>query len=67
MTGREIILRVKKLGGRVLRQKGSHIRVECACGKNKATVPDHADVAIGTRKAIEKDLAPCLRFGVGWL
>lgn len=67
MTGSEIISRIRKLGGRVLRQKGSHIRVECACGNNKATVPDHSEVAIGTRKAIERDLAPCPRFGAGWL
>lgn len=53
----------------MLRQKGSHVRCCCACGKNHTTVANHKgeDVPVGTQKAIERDLAPCPRFGPGWL
>jgi len=53
-------------GGTKLRQKGSHARYACACGKYKTTVPMHTgDLGKGLLKAIEGDLAPCL--GEKWL
>lgn len=49
----------------VVRQKGSHVRVQC--GRCVTTVPVHQgeDLKIGTLHHIERDLEPCL--GKGWL
>jgi predicted RNA binding protein YcfA (HicA-like mRNA interferase family) len=67
MKGAAVVSEIKARGGSVLRQKGSHVRVACTCGKNHSTVPVHkgSDLPIGTLRAIERDLAPC--FGEGWL
>jgi predicted RNA binding protein YcfA (HicA-like mRNA interferase family) len=48
-----------------VRQKGSHVRLEC--GKCKTTVPVHAgeDLPPGTLAKIKRDLAPCI--GTDWL
>jgi len=48
-----------------VRQKGSHVRVQC--GKCSTTVPVHAgeDIGKGLLRAIERDLEPCL--GKGWM
>lgn len=69
MTAAEVMKQIEARGGRKVRQKGSHIRVECACRRNKSTVPDHGghDLAIGTLKSIQRKLASCPRFGEGWL
>lgn len=65
MTAREVLRRVMDLGGVIVRQKGSHVRVRC--GTCFATVPDHGsgDLPAGTLRSIERQLAPCL--GDGWL
>jgi predicted RNA binding protein YcfA (HicA-like mRNA interferase family) len=55
-------------GGRKLRQKGSHVRVVCACGCYFSTVPaGRNDMKIGTLKNIQRSLAACANFGEGWL
>jgi predicted RNA binding protein YcfA (HicA-like mRNA interferase family) len=48
-----------------VRQRESHLRVEC--GRCVTTVPIHAgeDVGSGLLRRIERDLEPCL--GKGWL
>ena len=65
MTGKELLGRLRRLGCEEVRQKGSHVRVEC--GKCVTTVPVHAgrDLPPGTLRAIERDLEPCP--GKGWL
>jgi predicted RNA binding protein YcfA (HicA-like mRNA interferase family) len=67
ITAREVLQRIKQLGGTALRQNGSHVRVQCACGTNKTVVPEHGheDIKRGTLHGIERALAPC--FGAGWL
>jgi predicted RNA binding protein YcfA (HicA-like mRNA interferase family) len=52
-------------GCAVIRQKGSHVRVQC--GTCHTTVPVHSGetLPIGTVRAIERDLEPCL--GRKWL
>jgi predicted RNA binding protein YcfA (HicA-like mRNA interferase family) len=57
--------RQPKRGCREVRQKGSHLRIECA--NCVATVPVHAgeDIGPGLLRKIERDLEPCL--GRGWL
>lgn len=65
MTSRELRRILKAAGCVEVRQKGSHLRVEC--GTCRTTVPVHPgeSIAPGTLRAIAKDLTPCL--GTGWL
>ncbi|MBI4612420.1 MAG: type II toxin-antitoxin system HicA family toxin [Planctomycetes bacterium] len=67
MTGKEVLRRLRSAGGEEVRQRGSHVRVRCRCGRYSSTVPVHAgaDVSPGTLRGIERDLEPCL--GKGWL
>ena len=65
MTGREALRRILRFDCSVVRTRGSHVRVRC--GTCETTVPVHAgeDLPAGTRRAIERDLEPCL--GRKWL
>ena len=65
LTGKDLLRRLRRLGCEEVRQKGSHVRVQC--GKCTTTVPVHAgqDLPPGTLRAIKRDLEPCL--GKGWL
>ena len=65
MTAREVLRVIKAKGGVIVRQRGSHVRVQA--GSCFATVPDHGarDVPPGTLRSIERQLEPCL--GKGWL
>ena len=67
MKAAEVLKRMLKLGCTKLRQKGSHVRMVCGCGKHFSTVPVHAGEDIGAvlRRAIERDMEECL--GKGWL
>jgi len=69
MMPREVIVRIEKLGGVFVRQRGSH-RLYRAIGPDGVsaitTVAMHAkDIPLGTVKKIQKDLEPV--FGEGWL
>jgi len=65
ISGKKVLARIKKLGGEVVSQESSHVKIRV--GNCVTSVPVHGnqDLPIGTRKQIEKDLAPCL--GAGWL
>jgi predicted RNA binding protein YcfA (HicA-like mRNA interferase family) len=65
MKGNELLRLLRSKGCVQLRQKGSHVRVQC--GTCFTTVPVHAgkDLPPGTLRSIERDLEPCL--GKGWL
>ncbi|MBX9724430.1 MAG: type II toxin-antitoxin system HicA family toxin [Candidatus Obscuribacterales bacterium] len=65
MKARELLKILKDHGCVQVRQKGSHIRIQCR--NCSTTVPYHPgeDLGRGLLKQIEKDLAPCL--GQGWL
>ena len=65
MTARELRGLLKQFGCVEVRQKGSHLRVEC--GRCDTTIPVHRgeDIRPGTLRQIERDLAPCL--GKDWL
>ena len=54
MSGKDVIRTLQKKGWRVLRQKGSHVRL--TDGQLYTTVPVHGnkDLPVGTLKAIEK-------------
>ena len=65
MTARELRSLLKQFGCAEVRQKGSHLRVEC--GTCVTTIPVHRgeDIRPGALRQIERDLAPCL--GKDWL
>ncbi|MBY0357088.1 MAG: type II toxin-antitoxin system HicA family toxin [Candidatus Obscuribacterales bacterium] len=65
MRAKDLLKLLKRYGCVQIRQKGSHIRIQC--GKCFTTVPNHPgeDLGIGLLKQIGRDLAPCL--GQGWL
>lgn len=56
---------LRGLGCQIIRQRGSHVRVEC--GRCKTSIPVHRgeDLGAGLLRAIERDLEPCL--GKRWL
>lgn len=65
MTGRQVLKLLRQLGCEEVRRSGSHVRVRCrGC---QTTVPMHAgaDIALGTIRASERDLEPCI--GRKWL
>lgn len=65
MTAKRLRAVLKARGCVEVRQKGSHLRVQC--GKCVTTIPVHAgeDLGVGLLKKIERDLASCL--GPRWL
>jgi len=65
LTGKDIVRRLEAQRCRVVRQKGSHVRIQC--GTCFTTVPVHAGETLpaGTLGHILRDLAPCL--GKEWL
>lgn len=69
MKAREVNKRIADLGGRFVRQRGSHRRYTAfstTVGECHTTVPQHpGDLPRGTLASIERDLAPV--FGKGWL
>lgn len=73
MKAREVNRRIERLGGRMVRQVGSHRRYVAtyvnAAGEQAqvaTTVAQHpGDIPTGTLRAIEPDLAPA--FGTDWL
>jgi predicted RNA binding protein YcfA (HicA-like mRNA interferase family) len=50
VSGEKLIKLLKKLGYEVVRQRGSHVRLEkdTPIGKHKITVPYHDEIARGT-------------------
>jgi len=45
LSGQQIIKVLNKIGYRVIRQKGSHIRLDCSVlGKKRVTVPDYKSI-----------------------
>jgi predicted RNA binding protein YcfA (HicA-like mRNA interferase family) len=65
VTAKDLRRVLRSRGCVEVRQKGSHLRVEC--GSCVTTVPVHAgeDLGPGLLRRIERDLEPCL--GKGWV
>lgn len=65
MTAKDLRRILRSLGCIEVRQRGSHLRVEC--GRCVTTVPVHTseDIGPGLLGRIERDLERCL--GKGWL
>lgn len=58
VSGARLVKSLAKLGYRVTRQTGSHIRLTCdQPGQHHLTVPNHDDLRIGTLAAILADVA----------
>lgn len=58
LTGAELIRRLEKLGYRVSRQSGSHVRLTCDYPvQHHVTIPNHDPLRIGTLSAILADVA----------
>lgn len=51
ISGSECITALEKLGYRVVRQRGSHVRLHCE-GRSPVTVPLHDTLDRGTLRAI---------------
>nr|MDT0660804.1 type II toxin-antitoxin system HicA family toxin [Micromonospora sp. DSM 115978] len=72
MRAREVNRRIERLGGKQVRQRGSHRMFEATSTVDGETVTvrtvvaQHAgDIPAGTLRAIERDMEPV--FGKGWL
>jgi predicted RNA binding protein YcfA (HicA-like mRNA interferase family) len=65
VTAKDLRRILRSFGCVEIRQRGSHLRIEC--GQCVTTVPVHAgeDIGPGLLRRIERDLEPCL--GKGWL
>jgi predicted RNA binding protein YcfA (HicA-like mRNA interferase family) len=65
MRAKALLNLLRSKGCTEVRQKGSHVRVQC--GTCVTTVPVHAgeDIGKGLLRKIERDLEPCL--GKGWM
>jgi len=54
LSGREIIKILEKIGYRLVRQRGSHIRLECP-NRKSVTVPDYKTISRGLLIKILRD------------
>ncbi len=58
ITGKELIKLLKPLGYSVIRQTGSHIRIQTNLnGTHSQTIPNHSPIKLGTLNSILKDIA----------
>ena len=57
LSGAELVKRLERLGYRVTRQTGSHIRLTSAQkGEHHITIPNHNPLRVGTLSAILTDI-----------
>lgn len=58
ITGHELIKLLKPFGYSIIRQTGSHIRIQTNInGEHAQTIPNHSTLKIGTLNSILKDIA----------
>jgi predicted RNA binding protein YcfA (HicA-like mRNA interferase family) len=58
LTGKQLIAALERIGYRVTRQTGSHMRLTCeGMAPHHVTVPNHDPLRIGTLAAILMDVA----------
>ncbi len=53
----QLIKALQRVGYRVVRQSGSHIRLQCDEPAHSVTIPNHSPLRIGTLSAILGDVA----------
>ena len=62
ITGNDLIKLLKPFGYTIIRQSGSHIRIQTNInGEHSLTVPNHNPIKIGTLNSILKDIANHLK------
>jgi predicted RNA binding protein YcfA (HicA-like mRNA interferase family) len=58
LTGKELIKMLKIFGYEIVRQNGSHIRIQTEKnGKHSETIPNHSPIKQGTLRKILKNIA----------
>lgn len=57
MDAAELIKALSRIGYRIVRQSGSHIRLQCSAPLHSLTIPNHRPLRIGTLAAILADVA----------
>ena len=57
MDAAQLTKALERIGYRVVRQTGSHIRMQCDQPVHSITVPNHRPIRIGTLSSIVTDLA----------
>jgi len=59
VSGADLVKALGRLGYRVTRQTGSHIRltVASAAGEHHVTIPNHNPIKVGTLNSILRDVA----------
>jgi predicted RNA binding protein YcfA (HicA-like mRNA interferase family) len=58
LTGKELIKLLRQLGYEIVRQSGSHIRIQTnKNGKHSETIPNHSPLKQGTLRQILKNIA----------
>ncbi|MGH8173138.1 MAG: type II toxin-antitoxin system HicA family toxin [Rhodanobacteraceae bacterium] len=57
MDAAELIKALSRLGYQVVRQTGSHMRLQCSDPMHSLTIPNHRPLRIGTLAAIIADVA----------
>jgi len=58
LSGRRLAAALRSLGYEVTREAGSHMRLTCTLGgHHHITIPDHAELRIGTLAAILDEVA----------
>ena len=57
IDGEQLVKALGRLGYRVVRQTGSHIRLHCEEPSHSITVPEHRPIKVGTLAAILADVA----------
>ncbi|MBU6199171.1 MAG: type II toxin-antitoxin system HicA family toxin [Xanthomonadaceae bacterium] len=57
MDAAQLIKALQRVGYRVVRRSGSHIRLQCDEPPHSVTIPNHSPLRIGTLSAILGDVA----------
>jgi len=57
MDAAELVKALARIGYQVVRQSGSHIRLQCADPLHSLTIPNHRPLRIGTLAAILAEIA----------
>lgn len=57
MDAAQLIRSLERVGYRVVRQSGSHIRLQCDDPAHAVTVPNHRPLRVGTLASIVADVA----------
>ena len=57
LDGAQLVKALARIGYNVVRQSGSHIRLQCDDPMHAITIPNHSPLRVGTLSAILGDIA----------